>query len=443
MKVSFYLKRPKDYRPSVIYAVIIFNRTTYKYYLLEKILPADWNIKAQRAKQGAKSQDSLEFNHKLTGIQRRILDAFYHYQNTNQGKAPTPTIFRDVLDEVFNKHTQARIDREVQKSFWGFFQNFIDRMESGSRVHLQKNTPLSQSTINNVRNLMNHLRDYERVSRRAIEFDTIDMNFYYGFTDYMTKVKKANINTIGKLITNIKVLMREAVEIGHTDNTIFTHRKFRSASADTDMIYLNEKEIEELRKLDLTYNKRLESVRDLFLVGCYTGLRFSDLSLLSADAIDDDIMSVTQVKTGDTVHIPVRKEVKDILYKYDGQFPKAISNQKFNQYLREVCAECELLKKEVTIRTFTAGKRISITKPKYQFVMSHTARRSFATNEYVARDLQPAEIRAITGHKTDKSFYKYIRTTPRENAENVAAKWRERAAKKMRMISGEVKLRAV
>lgn len=66
-------------------------------------------------------------------------------------------------------------------------------------------------------------------------------------------------------------------------------------------------------------------------------------------------------------------------------------------------------------------------------VTSHTARRSFATNEYLARDLQLAEIRSITGHKTDKSFYKYIRTTPIENAENVAKKWKERENRKLRM----------
>jgi len=269
------------------------------------------------------------------------------------------------------------------------------------------------------------------------------MAFYYGFTDYMTKVKKVNINTIGKLITNIKVVMREALEFGYTDNMIFTHRKFRSASVETDMVYLNNEEVKELGKLDLSKEPRLDRVRDLFLVGCYTGLRFSDLSKISAGAIDGDIIWVTQIKTGDRVHIPLRTEVKDIISKYDGQFPQAISNQKFNEYLGEVCAKCELLKKEVAIQTFTAGKRMSIVRPKYEFITSHTARRSFATNEYLARDLQPAEIRSITGHKTDKSFYKYIRTTPRENAENVAKKWKERENRKLKVVNVVSQLRAI
>lgn len=316
-------------------------------------------------------------------------------------------------------------------------------MESGTRVHVQKNTPLAVNTIKNMKNLMNHLKDFQEFSHRSIEFDTIDMKFYNGFTDYMTKVKKVNINSIGKLVTQIKVVMREALELGYTTNTIFAHRKFRSASVETDAVYLNDSEIEELYNLDLSGHVKLERVRDLFIIGCYTGLRFSDLVELSVENVDDDILEVRQIKTGDRVYIPLQPEVKAVMRRYNGSFPETISNQKFNEYLKDVCEKCELLKKEVSLKTFVAGKRVVITKPKCIFVKSHTARRSFATNEYKKGELTIAEIRAITGHKTDKSFYKYIRVTPRENAENVAAKWRERAARKMRIVSDGAKLRAV
>ncbi len=443
MDVKFYLKRPNDDRVTNIYARIVYNMSEFKYYLIEKIHPADWNPKTQSAKHTARFSESLEFNQRLKEVKGKIADAFYNYQNTHQGKQPTPEIFKQVLDEIFNKQSQARIDRELQRTFWGFFENFISRMESGSRVHLQKNTPLAESTIKNMRNLKNHLLDYQAYSHRGLEFDTIDMTFYYGFTDYLTKVKKVNINSIGKLITNTKVLMREALEAGYTSNTIFTHRKFRSASAESETVYLSENEIEQLQGLDLSGQKKLERVRDLFIIGCYTGLRYSDLSKLTIDKIDDDILEVAQTKTGDRVHIPLRSEVKALIEKYDGQFPRAISNQKFNEYLRDACKQCKLLEKEVSIKTFEAGKCVTLVKPKYLFVKSHTARRSFATNEYLAHDLQTAEIRSITGHKTDKSFYKYIRVTPRENAENVAKKWKERELKKLRVVEGSGQLKAV
>lgn len=441
MKVSFYLKRPTDNRVSGIFAQINYNSNIYKDYLLEKIHPTDWSTKTQRAKPSA--NHSLDFNQRLQGIAAKITETFYKFLNTNKGNSPSPQAFKEILDDGFNKQNKAKIERELRRSFWGFFQNLIDRMESGSRLHVQKSTLLAMNTIKNMRNLMNHLRDYQNHSRRDIEFETVDMEFYYGFVDYLTTIKKVNINTIGKQITQIKVVMREALELGYTNNTIFTHRKFRSASTETDAIYMNDKEVEELNKLDLTGNKKLEKVRDLFVIGCYTGLRFSDLAGLSIDNVDDDILEVRQIKTGDRVYIPLQQEVKVIMDRYNGMFPKTISNQKFNEYLKDVCKKCELLNIDVSLKAFVAGKRLVLTQPKYTLVKSHTARRSFATNEYKRGELTIAEIRAITGHKTDKSFYKYIRVSPRENAENVAAKWRARAAKKMRVVTEVGNLKVV
>ena len=443
MKVSFYLKRPNDNRVSVVFAQINYNMTVYKYYLLEKIHPSDWNRKKQCAKPGARIVESISFNKRLQDISVTMTEVLYKYINSNGGKSPSPQAYYDLLDEAFNRQTPEKKAREAERSFWGFFQSFLDRMECGSRVHLTKNTPIAVNTIRNYRNLMNHLRDYQQFSKRDIEFDTIDMTFYYGFVDYLTKNKKVNINTIGKQITQIKVLMREALELGYTSNTIFTHRKFRSVTADTDAVYLNDKEVEELYKLDLSGHKKLERVRDLFVIGCFTGLRFSDLGQLSLISIDDEIIELRQIKTGDPVYIPLQPEVKNIMARYDNGFPSTLSNQKFNEYLKDVCIKCESLKKETSIKTFIAGKRETITKPKWFFVKSHTARRSFATNEYKKGELTIAEIRAITGHKTDKSFYKYIRVTSRENAENVATKWRERAARKLRLAQPEAQLKAV
>ena len=119
------------------------------------------------------------------------------------------------------------------------------------------------------------------------------------------------------------------------------------------------------------------------------------------------------------------KEVERLLSKYNNSLYK-ISNQKFNDYLYDVVAKCEGLEIEVTKKTIQGGKQIVIKKPKYEFISSHTARRSFATNEYMAKGLNVRDIMAITGHKTEKSFYKYIRQTPKENAERVKIIWKER-----------------
>jgi integrase len=134
------------------------------------------------------------------------------------------------------------------------------------------------------------------------------------------------------------------------------------------------------------------------------------------------MIEIKQAKTGEIVIIPLVNDILPLLEKYEYNLPK-ISNQKFNDYLFEVCKKCAVLKKEITINETIGGKMITSTKPKYDLISSHTARRSFATNEFNAKDLSISEIMAITGHKTEKAFYRYIRATPKEIAERIKKTW--------------------
>ena len=62
-------------------------------------------------------------------------------------------------------------------------------------------------------------------------------------------------------------------------------------------------------------------------------------------------------------------------------------------------------------------------KKKFEMISSHTARRSFATNLY--NDGYPAiSIMHITGHKTESSFLKYIKTSPEEHAKKLRKHWK-------------------
>ena len=106
-----------------------------------------------------------------------------------------------------------------------------------------------------------------------------------------------------------------------------------------------------------------------------------------------------------------------------------ICNQKYNEYLQIVAKTCKNLQQEITIAQIRGGKKLSHTDPKYTFASSHTARRSFATNEFAAGDLDTGEIRSVTGHKSEKSFYKYIRETPKDVAQRIKQKFELREAK--------------
>jgi len=119
-------------------------------------------------------------------------------------------------------------------------------------------------------------------------------------------------------------------------------------------------------------------------------------------------------KTNDTVIIPLHKYVRDILKKYDNEVPKSLCNQKMNVYIKHIGSTAKINDKiEVTITK--GGKLTKETCLKYNLISTHTARRSFATNLFLA-DIPAITIMKITGHRTEKSFLRYIRISQEENA---------------------------
>ena len=79
--------------------------------------------------------------------------------------------------------------------------------------------------------------------------------------------------------------MNEATDRGYNKKMDFRGRKFKRLAEPVESIYLNLEELERIRGLDLTQKPSLERVRDLFLIGCYTGLRYSDFTNIKPENI--------------------------------------------------------------------------------------------------------------------------------------------------------------
>jgi integrase len=192
-------------------------------------------------------------------------------------------------------------------------------------------------------------------------------------------------------------------------------------SEDTDSIYLSVDELERIYNHDFSDNKKLDKVRDLFIIACWTGLRFSDMCELSIDNISKtpygQLITIKTVKTGETVVIPVHNTIIEILKKYKNILPRVPSNQKMNDYLKDI-GEAVKIKETVELVKTKGGLRFKEAFQKWELISSHTARRSFATNMYIA-DIPAISIMKITGHKTEKSFLRYIKISPEDNAKKM------------------------
>lgn len=286
--------------------------------------------------------------------------------------------------------------------------------------HIERSSATKKrSTIVQYQNCLNHLRAYEKSKKKRITFESVDLQFYNSLLDFCYTELNFSANSVGKLIKNIKLLMGLAMEEGLHSNMFYKSRSFKKPQETADTVYLNQDELTKIANTVLP--PYLENVRDVFLVGCYTGLRFSDYNKLTNDRLinNGEMYKIRTEKTGEEVVIPLHPEAKRILDKYEPNGGlKLISNQKFNKFIKEVCRIAGLTE-DVSFNRTIAGEKTRFTNKKYELVSSHTARRSFATNAYLA-GVPSLAIMSITGHKTEGSFLKYIKVTKEEQAKVIA-----------------------
>ena len=372
----------------------------------------NWNNKSGSIRTIADINNKDEFINDLKELKRYIEDEFLKVTNkSNPGK--------DWLKINIDRYWNPEKYEEKKVTLFDFIESYIQI--SRDRVNPATGKKISTSTLKKYGTCYFHLKKFAKKKKRQIDFNDITIKFYYDFTKYLTKDCNLATNSIGKHIAILKGFMGAATEQGLNTKTDFKSRSFKIVTEESEAIYLNEKELDKLWGFDFSNNIRLEKIRDLFLIGCWTGCRFSDLVSVNSQNIKDGFLYLEQEKTGHKVTIPLHPVVKEILEKYDGTLPRMLSNQKFNDYIKEVCQLAEI--NSVESKSITKGGiRITERFKKWQMVSSHTARRSFATNLYKS-GFPSISIMAITGHRTERSFLKYIKVTPEEHAKLLQQHW--------------------
>lgn len=408
--VRFNLKELDDSnKDTLIHLIFRYKGKRFKYSTGQKIKPKFWNSTKQRAKSTRQYPQCSELNALLDKLENITLTAYR--QCINDGILPNSEDLKNALDVATFR--EALKEKSKLPTFLEFFAILIEERE--------KSPKYTKSTLKVYRTTYNHVLDYRRRKFKNLDFDTIDLNFFQTYTTYLFNHKKFSTNYVNKLFTTIKTVLNEATERGINKNMAYKSKKFRVPKEEAKNIYLTLDELKELNQLDLSNNSRLERVRDLFLVGCFTGLRFSDFTNIRPEHIQDvdgvKVIDIITQKTQHPVTIPIHPIVEAIFKKYDDGkviLPRTLSNQKMNQYLKELGALAEF-KEEVIDSKSIGGKRIEEKKLKYEMISTHTARRSFATNAYKS-GIPSTSIMKITGHTTETSFMKYIKINNEENA---------------------------
>ena len=413
MNFSFRLKYPNKDAKSLIFFTASFKDEgkTFVYSTGEKIHPKDWDFKNKRPanlsgrKKDAELRRSIDTQ--LSRYSNFFIELISRYKTINEKL--TIEMAKEEFNIEFKKVSKNTND------FFRVYELFLkDKREDKSD---QANT---QTTINRYEYNKKLLKDFQEHKSFKLRFNTIDKNFYNAFISYCVEVKEHSANTLSRNVGLFKTFMNWAFSNKYTYNNKF--REFKNIKRfKTDEIALTKKQVDEIYEFDLGDNEKLIKIRDLFVFGCCSGMRFSNYSRVKKNDVVDGFINVIDAKDkSKSLSIPLNKYSKEILEKYEYKLPK-ISNQKFNDYLKELSEKMGY--NQIIKKTMRYGNDIVETESTFSDrISSHTARRSFITimkNEGVPDKV----IMSYTGHKSIEVFNNYYRPNQEHRINFMESVW--------------------
>jgi len=322
----------------------------------------------------------------------------------------------DRLNSILNKNREIEVKADYIPPM-EFIINYIEKSQ------------VTAGTKKDYNNTYNHLEEFQNYTGKTLSWKNMGYEFYLDLVEFLKTEKDLKGSTIDKVIKNMKVFLNYA-DLQDNLNVNQDFKKTISGKSlfakvnkeETEHVYLNEKEIKQITDAEMR-DERLSEIRDLFIIGCWSGLRISDLKRLERGNIKDGLLSIIAQKTSRKVTIPVTDELQTVLNKYPNRLPKIPTDQHFNRQLKEVCKIAEL-NEPIMAEVKKGNMRVTTQIPKHELITSHTARRSFATNLY-RRGIPSTQLMMLTGHKSETAFMKYIKVTGEDNAKDVAKKLRK------------------
>lgn len=394
--VRFTLFSTKDpNRETYVYLYFHYRGKRLRYITGEKVLPSAWDFNKQRAKATGKNPHYVDLNQRLNKLESLTIEIF---RETNFGNID-PVAFGKVLDIRMG---YAPIEEAEQ-----VLPTLLEFIETAYQER-KKQPNAKEGTLSVIRKVKNHLANYSAEKRVKLEFADITQKFFYDFKAWLfAPPRNLQTNYVHKIFSVLKMFMQDAKRRGYHSNEAF--EAFKIKKEKTSKIALTFSELETLYELDLSNEPRLQRVRDLFLIGAYTGLRFSDFSRIQPEHLvyhdGKKMLEIVTQKTGEPVTIPVLPILESILESYQYRVPK-ISSQKMNAYLKEL-GQKVFADQKILVTNSAGGRRQEKTVEKWEKLSTHVARRSFATNFYEG-GVKANSIMKITGHSTERAFREYI-----------------------------------
>lgn len=405
----FILHTPKANKPTSIIIKKALSDGLFKASLGVSVHPSYWIKGKERTVVEGLDKATIEANRSINALLTKIFD-FIDARERDARYTEKHLTCRELREKI-----EDLIGKVKQKKGAGFYpkcRQIIADMETGTLL-TPRGKAYAPETIRGYHRTVNKLEEYDP----NLAWATIDMKFYRAFVKWCND-KDWSLNYIGQLIKNLVRLM----EIGRSKTyqfhnaTGYLDEDFKVIQEKTDDIALYQYEVDAIAAKHIP-NRLWDIARDWFVIGCYLGLRVSDIKLLNKDVnFTADSVVIANEKTDTKVVVPINKQIRAIMKKWSG-LPPRMHEVEINRHIKKVC---EIVKMDQPVLYFLTkgGERRDFYLKKYQMVSCHTMRRFFIT-ELIRLGIADNKIMQLAGIKRHETLLRYKKITPEENAANM------------------------
>lgn len=356
----------------------------------------------------------------------------------------------DKINERKRNEIMGMIEPEQKKpTFHEYFSIYVQQLSDGTRLKHKSTKKVSINTIKGFKNIAANIKQYEKQNNVIIDWSDINLAFFMKFTAFLTS-KNLKANTIASYMQKFRTLMRSAKKLHYTVNDDFNETEWYPQGEEVDNIYVTTERIIQLYNAHLDdeawvvnqidsipdniknknqreglsgyfrtekHRRWLMEARDIYVVGCLTGQRYSDYIRINDKMYEyingHKFIHLRQEKTSAEVYIPVDPKVETILARNGGKLPH-VEREKL----------CKMMRVNGLMLGWTEDVSCTVTKgnmsyqenvPYYKLLKTHTCRRSFATNAYRA-NVPLSAIMAVTGHSSEDMLRRYLKLSNKERA---------------------------
>lgn len=419
VKANFNLRQPKSERPTNIYLIVRINQKQAKLSTGVKVYPEHWNIKKQEAYISCRLTESDNINNTIAN--KKLLELRSQFEEFKRYLCDNPSELEnswELLRKYIYKDNDMQRSKKINAIHW--LRDIIanDKTIKTSGEHKRGSTMETYLIV---------LKDFQTFLKEngkdTISFDDINLALIKEYETYLFNKKvKGERTTATSTVGNKCVQLIGIIKRAEPYNLIDIHEakldkysKPRSRQGNENEIYLTEEEINKIHSLKLPYKE--EVARDIFILQCWTGQRFSDIKSLNKGIVKETsngkVLEIVQQKKTHRVTIPLFPIALEILEKYKFNLPE-ISENTMLRYLKKIGFKAVLTDQHIVTED-RGGSITNTTKQRWELIGTHTARRSYISN-MLKRGYDSHLLMKITGHTTEEAFKRYVKVSSRDAA---------------------------